>query len=117
MNTNRIIALLILPLLLASIAFADISKSALPYRSTIDNSKENGLTSHFANLQMPFIKNESQLKDKQIKYYANTFIGTTYITDKEIIYALNKSDNSKQKNWPSGRAIPRSKKDKFRRHT
>ena len=47
-----------------------------------------------AKLQMPFIANNGQV-DKQVKYYANTFGGTVFVTkDGEIVYALpnNSSD-------------------------
>src|SRR3990170_7530430 len=45
-------------------------------------------------LQMPFVANNGQV-DKQVKYYANTFGGTVFVTkDGEIVYALpnNSSD-------------------------
>ena len=39
-------------------------------------------------LQMPFVANNGQV-DKQVKYYANTFGGTVFVTkDGEIVYAL-----------------------------
>ena len=39
-------------------------------------------------LQIPFIANNGQV-DKQVKYYANTFGGTVFVTkDGEIVYAL-----------------------------
>ena len=45
-------------------------------------------------LQIPFIANNGQV-DKQVKYYANTFGGTVFVTkDGEIVYSLpnNSSD-------------------------
>ncbi|HLE87535.1 MAG TPA: hypothetical protein VI727_07700 [Candidatus Brocadiaceae bacterium] len=42
-------------------------------------------------LQMPFIANNGQM-DEKVKFYANTFGGTVFITkDGEIVYALPKS--------------------------
>lgn len=49
-------------------------------------------------LQIPFIENQGQIKDKSVRFYANTFAGTVFITDKgEIVYGLEKvekDDNS-----------------------
>ena len=46
-------------------------------------------------LQMPFIANNGQV-DKQVKFYANTFGGTVFVTkDGEIVYSLpNNSSES-----------------------
>ena len=44
-----------------------------------------------AKLQMPFIANNGQM-DKKVKFYANTFGGSVFVTkDGEIVYALPKS--------------------------
>jgi len=40
-------------------------------------------------LQMPFIENQGQISDESVRFYANTFAGTVYVTDRgEIIYSL-----------------------------
>ena len=59
-----------------------------PSDATIDPAKEKEIRSKIGVLQIPFIKNESQIKDSRVKYYANTFAGTVFITDDEIVYAL-----------------------------
>jgi hypothetical protein len=42
-------------------------------------------------LQMPFIENRGQIKNKSVRFYANTFAGTVFVTDKgEIVYSLIK---------------------------
>ena len=59
-----------------------------PSDATIDPVKEQEVRSKIDVLQIPFIKNGSQIKDSRVKYYANTFAGTVFITDDEIVYAL-----------------------------
>ena len=54
-----------------------------PSDATIDPAKEKELRSKIAVLQIPFIKNESQIKDSKVKYYANTFAGTVFIKNKQ----------------------------------
>ncbi len=45
-------------------------------------------------LQIPFIANNGQVDDR-VKFYANTFGGTVFVTkDGEIVYALPKSDDA-----------------------
>ncbi|MEK6527285.1 MAG: hypothetical protein AABZ36_00160, partial [Nitrospirota bacterium] len=45
-------------------------------------------------LQIPFIENQGQIKDKSVRFYANTFAGTVFVTDKgEIVYSLIKTDD------------------------
>ncbi len=44
-------------------------------------------------LQIPFIENQGQIKDKSVRFYANTFAGTVFVTDKcEIVYSLQKTE-------------------------
>ena len=46
-----------------------------------------------AKLQIPFIENQGQIKDKGVRFYANTFAGNVYVTEKgEIVYGLIKVD-------------------------
>ncbi|OHB71796.1 MAG: hypothetical protein A2W23_00015 [Planctomycetes bacterium RBG_16_43_13] len=57
-------------------------------------------------LQMPFIENQGQIKDKSVRFYANTFAGTVFVTDKgEIVYSLIKTD-------PRPQTIDHRQKDK-----
>ncbi len=40
-------------------------------------------------LQMPFIENKGQIGDESVRFYASTFAGTVYVTDRgEIVYSL-----------------------------
>jgi hypothetical protein len=40
-------------------------------------------------LQVPFIENQGQIKDKSVRFYANTFSGTVFVTDRgELVYNL-----------------------------
>ena len=42
-----------------------------------------------AKLQMPFIENKGQIKNKEVRFYANTFAGNVFVTEKgEVVYAL-----------------------------
>jgi hypothetical protein len=66
---------------IATTAFADVPRALNP-------SKEKEIRARMEVLQVPFIKNDSQIKDSRVKYYANTFAGTVFVTDDEIVYAL-----------------------------
>ena len=46
-----------------------------------------------ASLSMPFIKNEGQT-DPQVKFYANTFAGTVYLTENDLTYVIPTEDGS-----------------------
>lgn len=40
-------------------------------------------------LQIPFIENQGQIKDKTVRFYADTFAGTVFITDQgEVVYDI-----------------------------
>jgi len=42
---------------------------------------------------MPFIENQGQVRDESVRFYANTFAGTVYVTDRgEIVYSLVKTE-------------------------
>jgi len=44
-----------------------------------------------SSLRLPFVSNEGQVGDKQVKFYADTFAGTVFVTDDGITYALPKT--------------------------
>ena len=58
-------------------------------------------------LQIPFIENAGQIKDKSVKYYAKTFGGTVFITrDGNLVYSLprfinhqSSIENNKSEGW------------------
>jgi len=46
-------------------------------------------------LSIPFVANQGQM-DKQVKFYANTFGGTVFVTETgEIVYSLPKADGDR----------------------
>ena len=46
-----------------------------------------------ASLSIPFIKNEGQT-DPKVKFYANTFAGTAYLTENDLTYVIPTEDGS-----------------------
>ncbi|GBD97977.1 MAG TPA: choice-of-anchor D domain-containing protein [Nitrospirae bacterium] len=75
----------LLLLLLPALAFANLEG-----KTEMD---KDALMKKVSGLQMPFIENQGQIKDKSVRFYANTFAGTVFITDKgEIVYSLVKTE-------------------------
>lgn len=73
--------------ILASSAFAHVG----PDRQT--------MIQKATRLQMPFIENQGQVKDQTVRFYANTFAGTVFVTEKgEIVYNLQKAGYQQKKN-------------------
>ncbi|MBI5376829.1 MAG: SBBP repeat-containing protein [Candidatus Schekmanbacteria bacterium] len=59
---------------------------------TNEDSKQN-IISSAGKISIPFIENQGQM-DKKVKFYANTFAGNVFITDKaDIVYSLTKRDS------------------------
>ncbi len=47
------------------------------------------IKSKLAETNIPFVKNQGQIKDASVTFYANTFAGTVFLTNKgEIVYSL-----------------------------
>ena len=44
-------------------------------------------------LQIPFIQNNGQA-DSQVKFYANMFSGTVFVTDDDLTYVIQKNDTA-----------------------
>ena len=64
-------------------------------------------------LQMPFIENRGQIWDDSVRFYAKTFAGTVYVTERgEIVYSIVKTKpaakNSIYGHIASGRRIKSS---------
>ncbi|MBI5376066.1 MAG: SBBP repeat-containing protein, partial [Candidatus Schekmanbacteria bacterium] len=82
------------------IAFVSIFISLLLIPAVIHSSNtsvadSNRIMSKAAKLQMPFIENRGQLQDKNVKFYANTFAGNVFVTEKgELFYGLVKGEAS-----------------------
>jgi hypothetical protein len=76
-----------------------LSSSAL-FAKTAKTPQESRVDSQLRKMRLPFIVNEGQI-DRQVKYYAKTFSGTVFVTDKgELVYTLGKSrqdDDRKEK--------------------
>src|SRR3989338_376792 len=54
---------------------------------------KNKVMAKVSKLAIPFIENQGQVKDKGVKFYANTFAGNVYVTEKgEIVYGLVKAE-------------------------
>jgi len=49
---------------------------------------------NFTTVTIPFTENNGQIKDKNVKYSANTFLGNVYVEDNGIIYKLSKDKKS-----------------------
>ena len=48
-------------------------------------------------LQIPFIENQGQIKDKSVRFYADTFAGTVFVTDKgEVVHNIIKTRGNRQ---------------------
>ncbi len=79
-----IVFIVFLPVLvLASVEIKDVDKSAVMKK--------------VSGLQIPFIENEGQIKDNSVRFYANTFAGTVFVTEKgEIVYSLIKQEDRSQ---------------------
>src|SRR3990167_7475650 len=73
-------------------------------KTDVGNPEVLGLMKKVSALQIPFIENQGQIKpvlskaegSESVRFYANTFAGTVFITDKgEIVYSLIKSEDKK----------------------
>ena len=70
-------------LLAGTFAFASV-KPAKP-----DAVTKKAIFQKVVKLQIPFIENQGQIPDESVRFYAKTFGGTAYVTDKgEIIYSF-----------------------------
>ncbi len=50
-----------------------------------------------ASLQVPFVRNQGQLADSRVMFYARTFGGTVYVTsDGQLVYALPGAENGRR---------------------
>ena len=62
--------------------------------AVMDKPSKEDVAHKMQTIQIPFVANNGQV-DKQVKFYANTFGGTVFVTkDGEIVYSLPKAENS-----------------------
>ena len=68
--------------------------SVVSYSNNKLNPDKTKIMAKAMNLQIPFIENQGQT-DKKVKFYANTFAGNVYVTEKgEIVYGLTGAGGS-----------------------
>jgi len=71
------------------------SANAKPTDTTKEERKAE-IVKNIYRLQMPFIANEGQIQDENVRFYAKTFAGTVYVTEQgEMVYSLPHSPNPK----------------------
>jgi uncharacterized repeat protein (TIGR01451 family) len=79
-----------LKLLIAALILALISCGAV---SAADSSNDDSdVEAQLMNVSVPFVENQGQ-KDSEVSYYANTFYGTSYITQDGITHQIIGEDN------------------------
>ena len=88
----------------AAPALAAVESKSINKTNAID---KTAVTQKAVKLQLPFIENQGQIKDKSVRYYAKTFGGTAYVGDEgEIVYAIL-PDESITVDKPSKKDSPR----------
>ena len=60
----------------------------------ISVSLDSDLKNNLKTLQIPFIENVGQINNDKVKYYANTFAGTIYVSDSDLLYLSNPTNNT-----------------------
>ena len=75
--------------------------------STEQDTDKKAMAQKAMKLQMPFIANEGQTAD-DVRFYAQTFGGTAYVTNKgEIVYSFLQKDKKKREDIKHGNRGPR----------
>lgn len=107
-------SVMFLAALACSVAFADTVRTVPPANgadggaglspsiqvaSLDEASARTELKSKLSLLQVPFIKNEAQIKDDRVKYFARILNGSVFIEDDKITYAISHEKNGKRKTW------------------
>jgi hypothetical protein len=78
--------IILIPLLLVLVG------SSLAF-GAVNQGPKGGIPEKVFLIQMPFIANEGQIGDEHVRFYATTFAGTVYVTDKgEMVYLLSSSE-------------------------
>ena len=73
---------------------AEISCAGTGQDGEID---KNALIEKVSRIQMPFIENQGQVSEKSVRFYANTFAGTVFVTERgEMVYSLIKAVDGAQ---------------------
>jgi large repetitive protein len=89
-----LITLIFVSVLCGAASAAEVPKNALLASDTADTSvySNSSVNSQVMNTEIPFIENHGQ-RDPSIKYYANTFYGTAYVTQDSITHSIQNKDN------------------------
>ena len=91
--------------------FCWLSSSAIGSVTKEGNREE--ILNKVSTVQIPFIENKGQIKDKRVKYYAKTFAGTTFITsDGQIVHCLLNGSKEGEKKEPNSRQDKGKEKDR-----
>ncbi|MGD9346385.1 MAG: SBBP repeat-containing protein [Candidatus Aminicenantes bacterium] len=91
-------------------AFSIIFVVAIPFSSSNVNSHKGNtrnILNKSSSLQIPFIENKGQIENDSMKYYAQTFGGAVFVTEKgQIVYSFpffedskSRTKNTKYKGW------------------
>jgi len=95
---KKIISLSLLSLfILISPVIAEVLHKSSSGVSTIDPQKD--VKSKIGLLKIPFIKNEAQINNLGVKYYANIISGNVFVADDSITYSLFNGTGSEVKGW------------------
>jgi hypothetical protein len=112
MKRNKWHFLLALSILVVTVLlWSDVSQNAVAAHDEKINAQDNQkILAKVSTLRIPFLSNEGQVA-KEVEFYAKTFGGTVYVTQKgEIVYALTK----KEKDQTIGKRYKHQKDHKIR---
>jgi len=89
-NLQAILISLVLVAFTGTLAFGDITPS-----TGLDKQANKILLEKAFKIQIPFIENQGQIADEQVRFYAKTFGGAIYVTKEgEMVYSFIKSGSN-----------------------
>ncbi len=88
--------ILVLTALMLCAALTSGFAAAAETASTASAGVTPEIQAKMASLQVPFVPNEGQVENGQVKFYAKTFAGTVFVTNDGITYALPGGEDG---NW------------------
>lgn len=97
----------LLLLAVVSIFYAELPAYASPAAAGFAGDKNAAVMAKAVKMQMPFIANEGQVGNKSVRFYAKTFGGTVFVTEKgELVYSLPESKSQASIVRKDGSAVP-----------
>ena len=73
-----------------TLAFGDVTPS-----SGLDKQANKIMLEKVFKIQIPFVENQGQISDAQVRFYAKTFGGAVYVTKEgEMVYSFLKSESN-----------------------